>query len=89
MEGYNVAYVGNIAFEAGEEDLRELMGDCTIMKVRLHTDRETGRFKGYAHVHFADEESLDRQAFITSLFSLQLWCYVQSCHAALLWLMLG
>ena len=62
MTGYNVAYVGNIAFEAGEEDLRELMGDCTITKVRLHTDRDTGRFKGYAHVHFADEESLDRQA---------------------------
>ena len=62
MIGYNVAYVGNIAFEAGEEDLRELMGDCTITKVRLHTDRDTGRFKGYAHVHFADEESLDRQA---------------------------
>jgi len=62
VTGYNVAYVGNIAFEAGEEDLRELMGDCTITKVRLHTDRDTGRFKGYAHVHFADEESLDRQA---------------------------
>ena len=55
-----MAYVGNIAFEAGEEDLKELMSDCTITKVRLHTDRETGRFKGYAHVHFADEESLDR-----------------------------
>ena len=56
-----MAYVGNIAFEAGEQDLRELMTDCTITKVRLHTDRDSGRFKGYAHVHFADEESLDRQ----------------------------
>ena len=62
VEGYNVAYIGNIAFEAGEDDLRELMSDCTITKVRLHTDRASGRFKGYAHVHFADEESLDRQA---------------------------
>ena len=60
VAGYNVAYVGNIAFEAGEQDLRELMTDCTITKVRLHTDRDSGRFKGYAHVHFADEESLDR-----------------------------
>ena len=62
VEGYNVAYIGNIAFEAGEDDLRGLMSDCTITKVRLHTDRANGRFKGYAHVHFADEESLDRQA---------------------------
>ncbi|CAK0785027.1 hypothetical protein CVIRNUC_008232 [Coccomyxa viridis] len=60
VEGYNVAYIGNIAFEAGEDDLRGLMSDCTITKVRLHTDRASGRFKGYAHVHFADEESLDR-----------------------------
>ena len=60
VPGYNVAYIGNIAFEADEGDLREMMGDCTITKVRLHTDKDTGRFRGYAHVHFADEESLDR-----------------------------
>ncbi|EIE27417.1 RNA-binding domain-containing protein [Coccomyxa subellipsoidea C-169] len=60
VEGYNVAYVGNIAFEAGESDLRELLAGCEITKVRRHTDKDTGKFKGYAHVHFADEESLDR-----------------------------
>lgn len=60
VPGYNVAYVGNIAFEADVNDMRELMGDCNITKVRMHTDKDTGKFKGYAHVHFADEESLDR-----------------------------
>lgn len=60
VEGYNVAYVGNIAFEADEADLRELLKGCDITKVRRHTDKLTGKFKGYAHVHFADEESLDR-----------------------------
>jgi hypothetical protein len=60
VPGYNVAYVGNIAFEAEEGDLQELMADCSITKVRLHTDKDTGRFKGFAHIHFADEESLDR-----------------------------
>lgn len=60
VEGYNVAYVGNIAFEADEDDLRELFSGCNITKVRMHTDKDTGKFKGYAHVHFADEESLDR-----------------------------
>lgn len=28
--------------------------------VRLHTDKESGRSRGFAHVHFADEASLDR-----------------------------
>jgi RNA recognition motif-containing protein len=60
VEGYNVAYVGNIAFEADESDLRELLSGCDITKVRRHTDKDTGKFKGYAHVHFADEDSLDR-----------------------------
>ena len=60
MLGYNVAYIGNIAFEAEEGDLRDLLHNCEITKVRMHTDMVSGRFKGYAHVHFADEESLDR-----------------------------
>jgi hypothetical protein len=28
--------------------------------IRMHTDKATGRFKGYAHVHFDDEDGLDR-----------------------------
>ncbi len=75
VEGYNVAYVGNIAFEADEADLRELLKGCEITKVRRHTDKLTGKFKGYAHVHFADEDSLDRYIWssrhnIHSLFQL-------------------
>ncbi len=31
-----------------------------LAQVRLHTDKATGRSKGYAHVHFPDEPSLDR-----------------------------
>ena len=27
--------------------------------MRLHTDKDTGRSKGFAHVHFADEAGLD------------------------------
>ncbi|KAK9820477.1 hypothetical protein WJX72_010755 [[Myrmecia] bisecta] len=58
--GYHVAYVGNIAFEAIAKDLEAVFEDCKVTLVRLHTDRDTGKSKGYAHVHFADEESLDR-----------------------------
>jgi hypothetical protein len=31
--GYNVAYVGNIAFEAGPDDLKALFAECAVTKV--------------------------------------------------------
>jgi nucleolin len=58
--GYNVAYVGNVAFEATREELAGVFGACGVKLVRLHTDQATGRSKGYAHVHFEDEAGLDR-----------------------------
>ena len=116
--GYNVAYVGNVAFEASAEDVAALFnealapgvggagggggggggggeggeqqeeaaapkkaeeGDGTenpslpsslplppppprsaVTRVRLHTDKVTGKSRGYAHVHFLTEEQLDR-----------------------------
>lgn len=58
--GYNVAYIGNISFEASEDDLKAALEGCAVTLVRLHTDKDTGRFKGFAHVHFGDEASLDR-----------------------------
>ena len=57
--GYNVAYVGNIAFEVTPQELQELFSPHGVTKVRLHTDMVTGKSKGYAHVHFATEEGLD------------------------------
>ena len=60
VQGYNVAYVGNIAFEASPEDIKTLFEPYGVTIVRLHTDKDTGKPKGYAHVHFKDEESLDK-----------------------------
>lgn len=31
--GYNVAYVGNIAFEAGPDDLKQIFAECGVTKV--------------------------------------------------------
>ena len=59
-EGYNVAYVGNVAFDAGPAQLTEIFQGCRVSFVRLHTDKETRKPKGFAHVHFEDEESLDK-----------------------------
>ncbi|GAX75058.1 hypothetical protein CEUSTIGMA_g2502.t1 [Chlamydomonas eustigma] len=60
QEGYNVAYVGNIAYDVTREELVALFRPYKCTLVRLHTDKETGKAKGYAHIHFPDAESLDR-----------------------------
>ena len=60
--GYHVGYAGNLPFEATAMQLKAMFEGCTVTKVRMHTDRHSGRSKGFAHVHFADEASLDRYA---------------------------
>ena len=60
VPGYHVAYVGNIAFDANEAALKEVFADADPLFVRLHTDKASGRPKGYAHVHFPDAESVEK-----------------------------
>lgn len=55
-----MAYVGNLAFDANQKQIKEVLEGCNVTIIRLHTDKNTGKSMGYAHVHFADEESLDR-----------------------------
>ncbi len=49
-------YIGNLAYQATEEDLRTVFAEYgTIQRVFLPTDRETGRMRGFAFVEMADE----------------------------------
>ncbi|KAM0925630.1 hypothetical protein ACQ4PT_004078 [Festuca glaucescens] len=51
-----MVYVGNIAFNASEEEARgacELIGP--VLSLRLATDAATGKRKGYAFVEYADD----------------------------------
>jgi nucleolin len=41
-----------VAFEADEKELLRLFEGYDVTKVRLHTDKETGKSKGFAHIHF-------------------------------------
>lgn len=43
---------GNVAYEADDKALARLFEPCGVVKVRLHTDKDTGKPKGFAHVHF-------------------------------------
>jgi cold-inducible RNA-binding protein len=48
-------YVGNLAFTASEDDVRQLFEQYgAVDKVRFITDRETGRARGFGFVEMAD-----------------------------------
>ena len=56
----NKIYVGNLPYSTTEEDLKQEFSDCgDISDVRLITDRETGRSKGFAFITFTSAEALD------------------------------
>ena len=51
-------YVGNLPFETSEEDLRELFEKHgPTVSVRVITDRETGRSRGFGFVEFESDEN--------------------------------
>ncbi|KAI3757982.1 hypothetical protein L6452_05528 [Arctium lappa] len=58
LEGYNRIYVGNLSWETTEDELKKLFSDCRISSIRLGKDKETGEFRGFAHVDFVDSLSL-------------------------------
>ena len=54
-------FVGNLSFQITETELRtafERYGE--VLNVRMMTDRETGRARGFAFVEMADAEQADR-----------------------------
>jgi len=54
-------YVGNLPFNASEDQVRELFAQNgrTVTEVRLVTDRETGRPRGFGFVEMASSEEAD------------------------------
>ncbi|KAG0487788.1 hypothetical protein HPP92_006599 [Vanilla planifolia] len=58
IDGYNRIYVGNLCWDVSKDDLKQLFADCNISSIRFGTDKDTGEFKGYAHVDFLDSASL-------------------------------
>ena len=54
-------YVGNLPFSADEEQVRELFAQNgrTVNEVKLITDRETGRPRGFGFVEMGSGEEAD------------------------------
>lgn len=59
LKGYNRIYVGNLSWEITEDELRKLFSGCSISAIRFGKDKETGEFRGYAHVDFVESLSLN------------------------------
>jgi RNA recognition motif-containing protein len=54
-------YVGNLPFSADEDQVRELFGrnNRTVTEVKLITDRDTGRPRGFGFVEMASAEDAE------------------------------
>ncbi|MCP5098779.1 MAG: RNA-binding protein [Chloroflexi bacterium] len=51
-------YVGNLSFQATEDEVRELFGQYgNVESVAYITDRDTGRFRGFCFVEMPDGEA--------------------------------
>src|SRR5512146_3149266 len=54
-------FVGNLSFQATEEDLRELFQQAgTVESVRIITDQFTGRPRGFGFVEMSTKEEAER-----------------------------
>lgn len=52
------AYVGNCPFTADEAQIRDFFRDYEVTEVKIVTDRENGRPRGFCFVEFATEDQL-------------------------------
>lgn len=53
-------YVGNVSFETTEDTVRNLFtAHGEVVSVRMITDRETGRFRGFLFVEMATAEQAE------------------------------
>jgi cold-inducible RNA-binding protein len=58
----NRIYVGNLPFSADESTVKSLFeqNDRSVTEVKLITDRETGRPRGFGFVEMANNEDADK-----------------------------
>ena len=54
-------YVGNLPFSADEQQVRDLFSENgrTVTEVKLVTDRDTGRLRGFGFVEMGSSEDAD------------------------------
>lgn len=64
-------YVGNLAYQTSEEDLRTLFAQAgTVEAVDLIKDRDSGRSKGFAFVVMGNQSELEKAIQMFNNFNL-------------------
>ncbi len=59
-------YVGNLSFDATQDDINQIFAEYgSVKSVKLPTDRETGRVRGFAFVEMSSDP--EEQAAIEAL----------------------
>jgi len=54
-------FVGNLSFDTNEGELRDLFGQSgQTLEVKVVTDRDTGRSRGFAFVEMSSAEEADK-----------------------------
>jgi RNA recognition motif-containing protein len=54
-------FVGNLSFDTNELELREVFGQSgQVVEVKVVTDRETGRSRGFAFVEMSSADEADK-----------------------------
>lgn len=57
-------YLGNLAWEVNEKIIEEMLNDVVgtglFTNIRMATDKDTGKSRGFCHVDFKDAESMER-----------------------------
>jgi nucleolin len=67
-EGCTTVFVGNLDFNIDEDSLRQAFSECgEITQVRFAMDRESGEFKGFGHIEFAESDSTDKAVALAGL----------------------
>ena len=51
-------YIGNFPYTVTENDLRNLFRDFTVTDLKIITDRESGRSRGFGFVSLANEKQV-------------------------------
>lgn len=59
IQGSYSAYLGNVSWDATEQDIKDFFSRSKIASIRLAMNQVTGKFRGFAHVDFEDDESLE------------------------------
>ncbi|ONK72864.1 uncharacterized protein A4U43_C04F24200 [Asparagus officinalis] len=59
VEGCFSAYIGNLPYDVTEDDIMDFFEGSKIASIRFAFDKRTEAFRGFGHIDFEDDESLE------------------------------